>query len=638
MVVDGAPLLRALLPTRTTSNLERALAAIGARVEERSPDEADLDTGDACDLVLVDEIASGGDASATVRRLRSRPALRHAFVVVRTARRSAEQIRGLVEAGADDWLGEELDSDQVELRLLAGVRRARMLAAAEAASRSKEAFLATVSHELRTPLYGVIGMTGLLLDGELAPEQREQVDVVRSSGEALLALINDVLDFSKMDAGKLSLEPVAFDPAALVESAIEYLTVSAEEKGLRLAWSVDAAVPSGLVGDPARLRQVLVNLVANAVKFTKSGRITVHLDARPRPDGRTDLRFAVRDTGIGIPMEARPRLFQPFTQAESTRHYGGTGLGLAICRRLVEQMGGAIDFESVVGRGSEFRFEVPLERADRSEIATRHRSLDAASVRPELSARHRGYVLVAEDNPTSQRIVRAQLLRLGCPADVVSNGREAIEALSRVPYDVVLMDCQMPELDGFAATRRIRELEKGRHRIPIVAMTAYAMQGDRERCLAAGMDDYLTKPVRLEELHRLLGAWVRLDAIAAPAPRREPEDEPVDLGVLDGLRDEFEDDRPDALRDLIDQFLRGTRERLRDVESAIAGTDPRALEAIAHKLRGASSNLGALSFARLCGRLEDIARKGSVLGAREIVPSLEDELLRFEKVASPFRG
>jgi signal transduction histidine kinase/HPt (histidine-containing phosphotransfer) domain-containing protein/FixJ family two-component response regulator len=625
-----------------------SLSSIGAAVEDVRFDGGAVPErlpAGPFELVLIDETGGRVEAPPLARALRARPALEPAFLLACTRRSAAAELRELLEAGVDDWLPPGLATEIVELRLLAGLRRVRRFVAAEAASRSKGAFLATVSHELRTPLYGVIGMTGLLLDGELTAEQREQVDVVRSSGEALLALINDILDFSKMDDGKLSLEPVPFDPSAVVAGAVEFVAAGAEEKGLRLSWSLDRVTPGALVGDPGRLRQVLVNLVANAVKFTPAGRVSVRVSSRPRSDGRSDVRFAVRDTGVGIPAPDREHLFEPFTQAESARHRGGTGLGLAICRRLVHQMEGEIGFESEEGGGSEFWFVVPLQRAAADAVVAR-RSARGKSLRERAPERYRGHVLVAEDNPTSQRIVRAQLSRLGCPADVVANGWEAIQALARVRYDVVLMDCQMPELDGFEATRRIRELETGSRRIPIVAMTAYAMPGDRERCLAAGMDDYLTKPVRLEDLSRALALWVRLDARAAPGRTparperaRSPSDEEgVDLAILDGLRDELEAERPDALRELLDQFLRGARDRLRDVESAIAGIDARALEHAAHKLRGSSSNLGAHSFARVCARLEEMARQGTVRGARELVPSLEHELRRFERVTAPLRG
>ena len=374
--------------------------------------------------------------------------------------------------------------------------------AAEAALRAKSDFLATMSHEIRTPMNGVIGMAGLLLDTPLSPPQREMVDALRGSAESLLTIINDILDFSKIEAGKMSLEEVDFGPHQVVEEAMALLEPQARARGLALAATLLPEVPKTVRGDPGRLRQVLVNLIANAVKFTAQG--SVHVTVTRAEEVLT---FAVRDTGIGIPLEQQARLFSAFTQADSstTRRFGGTGLGLVISKRLVELWGGTIGLASVPGCGSTFHFTARLP--ERPNLV---KSASHTTARPTF----RGRVLVAEDNPINQRITAAQVTRLGLTADVVANGLEALEALARLPYDAVLMDCQMPEMDGFQATRTLRQREAQRgdgRRLPVIAMTANAMAGDREECLAAGMDDYVAKPVRVDLLVETLSRWLPHD-------------------------------------------------------------------------------------------------------------------------------
>jgi PAS domain S-box-containing protein len=379
--------------------------------------------------------------------------------------------------------------------------------AAEEANRAKSAFLATMSHEIRTPLNGLIGFTGLLLDSPLSEEQRRFAELVRQSGEALLHLMNDFLDFSKIEAGHLELEPVAFDPQLEVEQALNLVQLAAERKGLALHYRVQA--PKRLRGDAGRLRQILLNLLGNAVKFTPQGEVTLRCEALEQDGDIAWLQFAVSDTGIGIDAATQARLFQPFIQADvsTTRRFGGTGLGLAICRRLAEAMGGSIDLVSEVGRGSTFTVRLPFERlADSVPAATG--TVTATSAEPG-GAHFAGRVLVAEDNPVSQLMAAEMLKRLGCRADVVGNGEEAVRALQRLPYDLVLMDCEMPVLNGLEATRAIRAQEAAATRVPVIAMTASALKGDREKCLAAGMDDFLPKPVRLEDLRKKLGEWLQ---------------------------------------------------------------------------------------------------------------------------------
>ncbi len=496
-------------------------------------------------------------------------------------------------AAANDKLRREID----ERRRIEDDLRAAKDKAEEAAN-AKSRFLAMMSHEVRTPMNGILGMAGLLLESRLEAEAREQAEAIRRSGEALLAVLDDILDFSKLEAGRLDIRPEPVDLRRLIDDVGALMACRAEEKGLTLAVEVGAEVPRWVETDPARLRQVLLNLVSNAVKFTHKGGVRVTV-ARAG-GGRPNLIVTVTDTGIGISEAARGQLFTEFGQADASiaRRYGGTGLGLAISKRLVELMHGRIGVESREGVGSRFWFALPVVELPGPPPA------DPQAQPMELRPLR---VLLAEDNLINQRVAVALLERRGHAVDIVGDGAQAVAAVADGDYDVVLMDVQMPGMDGLDATRRIRALPAPRGLVPIVAMTANALRGDEERCLAAGMDAYVPKPLDVERLEHALARSVP-GAAAAPA----------EGGQLEVLRRTF----GAAYPELVQRFLLLAREHAAELAAAAERGDTSAAHRHAHALGSSAVQFGLTELAARAGEVETACRGEQ----REVLPGLAERV------------
>jgi signal transduction histidine kinase/CheY-like chemotaxis protein/HPt (histidine-containing phosphotransfer) domain-containing protein len=516
-------------------------------------------------------------------------------------------------------------------------RRKQAEQEARAADRAKGQFLSHVSHEIRTPMNGIVGMAELLLPSELTAAQREQVQVIRTSSEALLTLVNDILDLSRIDAGRLLLRPRDFSFRDLVQDVFRLLAPQAAERAVELHLRVDPALPDDLHGDPVRLRQVLLNLVGNGIRFTRKGAVTV--TAEPLERETSAIRCEVNDTGVGIRPEVQERLFQPFGQAQSSAShgFGGSGLGLVICKNIVELMGGEIGFHSVRGVGSTFWFRVPL-------VLARGGTPPAAAVDGDEEARRRARqerrILVVDDRSANRSVALSLLRRLGYTADAVEGGEEALAFLAESQCAAVLLDLEMVGLDGFETCRRLRRQETAggsAARIPVIALSAHTSEEERAKCFAAGMDGFLPKPFRTGELTAALDLWTGVEAPATVPPAGEEEPEPAEslderLAALKSLGSKTGES---LLAEVVEAFLLQGETDLAAMQRALPQGDGKTLAAAAHALSGSSAILGAADLARCAGELARLAREGEMGACVPRLAEVEEEFRAITQRLAP---
>ncbi len=558
---------------------------------------------------------------------------RHADYSIRVERGGGDEVGQLI-----DSFNAMLDVIQAHQQHLLGHReqleeqvRQRTLDLSESrdqalqAARAKSEFLANMSHEIRTPLNGVMGMLALLKDAPLDERHAGFLHTASRSADSLLSLINDILDFSRIEAGKLTVEDIAFNVHNLCEEVASLYLETAGRKHLRLTCQVDPGVPRDIMGDPTRLRQVLGNLLSNAVKFTGQGTVTLQVSL----SGDRNIRFEVRDTGIGISPLDQQRLFESFTQADSsmTRRHGGTGLGLSVCRALVELLGGRLEVRSRPGQGSSFHFEL-LHRP-----VSLHAAPQADSATPNASHRFRGRVLVVDDEPMNRHVAQGMLNKFGLEPDLADSGQDALALLSEHRYDLVLMDCQMPDMSGYEVVDTLRRWEIGHAdgtRLPVIAVTANALQGAREQALAAGLDEYLCKPFSPEDLADHLRRWLPAEVEDAATEAGTCAHEQAGLWDRERILRTVGGDRK-LLAEIIGLFRQRLPSALEQIEQALGNGDAPALEASAHALKGLLGHFAADRLTDLAQQLEDLGRAGKLDNAHELGRQLSEDSQRLSE-------
>lgn len=524
----------------------------------------------------------------------------------------------------------EIDSEFYVLASIIDIterkKNEQLIAAREAAleaSRIKSQFLATMSHEIRTPLNGIIGLTNLLFNMDMSDAQKEHLQGIRISADTLLGLINDILDLSKIEADKMEVEKIHFHLNQMVTDAIRIVSSGAKQKGLEIHVEIDPALPLWINGDMTKLKQVLINLLGNAIKFTHAGEI--HIRAKRSFEGPNEMiLFEVEDTGIGISDEIRKKLFEVFTQGDDStrRKYGGTGLGLSISKKLIEKMGGKIGVESHLGHGSRFWFNLRLEEGQEVVVEARSSTM---VVNPRLKDFR---ILVAEDNSINQKVALGYLEQLGTQGQAVANGAEAVDLIQKFKFDLILMDCHMPEVDGYEATQKIRQFENPLlQKIPIIAMTANVMQGDRERCLEVGMNDYISKPIVFDELEKSLVKWLTPSQVSSLHKENEMNSKDFDV-MKEALVKLMKSYRRGFAQDVVQTFIMTTPTAIEKIEQAFLNHDYKTLMFESHSLKSSSLILGLRHFSNLSAKIESGCRQEEYSELPSLVSQLKSELKR----------